>query len=241
MRTARRLSNWGPPPHARGPHPGHLVLGELPGTTPARAGTTGRGCHVRSRTGPPPHARGPQEEGRQPLRDGGTTPARAGTTSRPACRGRRTRDHPRTRGDHDYAMATGQPVRGPPPHARGPLLLRDRDLHYWGTTPARAGTTEATPSRSASSRDHPRTRGDHWAWVVSAGGLPGPPPHARGPQSVTCSFMSPRGCFYLLPGKRTYLPCCRWSRVNTANGLLTRLHAHSAISSPPKGRSWVPL
>ncbi len=93
----------GPPPHARGPLQRRSRRLGLPGTTPARAGTTGmqipsrssgwdhprtRGDHFsssaasRAFSGPPPHARGPLLQlGRQP-RVLGTTPARAGTTGR---------------------------------------------------------------------------------------------------------------------------------------------------------------
>ncbi|CAL2060944.1 hypothetical protein GPN2_12068 [Streptomyces murinus] len=122
---ARRRSSsagvMGPPPHARGPHPGGIRDRQGQGTTPACAGTTGWWCgagaccrdHPRMRgdhtlgtslsgavRGPPPHARGPPILDHLPLIPPGTTPACAGTTVMGFHTMPVLRDHPRMRGDH---------------------------------------------------------------------------------------------------------------------------------------------
>ncbi len=111
----------------------------------------------------------------------GTTPARAGTTGRPDRADPRRWDHPRTRGDHPNIRLRPNAARGPPPHARGPLICTFGYEDDPGTTPARAGTTLGPPGPELERGDHPRTRGDHSSPPLSAMVRTGPPPHARGP------------------------------------------------------------
>jgi len=154
----------GPPPLARGPPVQQSEIRLRAGPTPARAGTTPRrfgrsstsASHPRSRgdhtiraqslgqsPGPPPLARGPRCRDHYREERGGPTPARAGTTSSPSSSAKRIGAHPRSRGDHVNRELESSRRAGPPPLARGPRVLPERNHHVGRPTPARAGTTIA--------------------------------------------------------------------------------------------------
>ncbi len=117
-RTA--VAGRGPPPHARGRQGGTMAHRPSAGTTPARAGKTGRPCpaplggsdHPRTRGedgsplpsssrrfGPPPHARGRPDPAVRTAPGQRTTPARAGKTPDMPGVPSAGPDHPRTRGE----------------------------------------------------------------------------------------------------------------------------------------------
>ena len=171
------------------------------GTTPAGAGTTyrlravrdGRRDHPRGRgddigeqvngiifAGPPPRARGRPTSWTKAAASSGTTPAGAGTTPPPSSTGLGARDHPRGRGDDRSGSCTPAPCRGPPPRARGRLATAANASAFPRTTPAGAGTTPCPPRTPATSRDHPRGRGDDGTSRPGPVVCRGPPPRARG-------------------------------------------------------------
>ncbi len=152
----------GPPPRVRGRHrAGHRHRGGQ-GTTPAGAGTTGRGRQpsdafrdhprgcgddacatspVSSVSGPPPRVRGrPDPESGTVVRTR-TTPAGAGTTPWPLRACVANTDHPRGCGDDGARGDTRGTQRGPPPRVRGRRTGGRDGVGRRRTTPAGAGTT----------------------------------------------------------------------------------------------------
>ncbi len=234
--TAQRtpVEYQGPPPHARGPQHRPVCMLHPRGTTPACAGTTGRGPgrpsatrdHPRMRGdhlicasvamypwGPPPHARGPQHRHQHVLRAGGTTPACAGTTGQRAGQPAPAEDHPRMRGDHRTSVPLRSMPPGPPPHARGPPGPGRQAHRPAGTIPACAGTTQEKHPGRLEHRDHPRMRGDHGDWIVKGVAGEGPPPHARGPRTCRGRRRGWRGTTPACAGttwKRTGGPTRKW-------------------------------
>ncbi len=100
-------------------------------------------------------------------------PARAGSISASGSSSSGTRDHPRTRGEHVAIPSRARRPPGPPPAAQ----LHGQEP---GTTPARAGSTSRPGRWSLTTRDHPRTRGEHAEAYIAESSCRGPPPHARG-------------------------------------------------------------
>ena len=86
-------------------------------------------------------------------------PARAGFTSLPKPCPCSSRDHPRSRGVYQCFMDDGGQATGSSPLARGLHRERTRGKRPTGIIPARAGFTRRRIARSASRRDHPRSRG----------------------------------------------------------------------------------
>ena len=165
---------------------GALVPGaagqDIRGIIPARAGSTSwRWCR-RSRIRDHPRSRGehthpgstPQRKpGSSPLARGapvlvdernvvvGIIPARAGSTP---YRGRPPpirEDHPRSRGEHLAVADRLQGACGSSPLARGAPLHGLVEVERLGIIPARAGSTSTTVTWGWSTRDHPRSRGEH--------------------------------------------------------------------------------
>ena len=115
----------------------------------------------------------------------GITPAHAGTTDLDQLVTAVTQDHPRSRGDHLTWAPSSMPSNGSPPLTRGPLtgVLRS-PLCVW-ITPAHAGTTTIRWMNPDSSRDHPRSRGDHRGETNVFYADRGSPPLTRGPLSIS--------------------------------------------------------
>ncbi len=131
---------------------------------------------------PPPCARGTREPGEQLAPHQRTTPACAGNTgprtSGPAC----SPDHPRLRGEHPHHPGRDPADHGPPPPARGTLLLPPGAGGEGRTTPACAGNTYLNGTQEGTTADHPRLRGEHAAVTMYSRHVRGPPPPARGTQ-----------------------------------------------------------
>ncbi len=201
-------ARWtGPSPRARGTLGGSGHGAVRRGSIPACAGTTVAvviGCQWLR--GPSPRARGPPL--RWPWRNppAGSIPACAGTTAPRSSSSAPTRVHPRVRGDHHQRLHKRCPKVGPSPRARGPRLRRHLRNDPLGSIPACAGTTRISLRIEQCARVHPRVRGDHALPQVDGRSGEGPSPRARGPQFVTCGFIRPGCCFYLLLEKRTYPP-----------------------------------
>ena len=130
--------------------------------------------------GSPPHARGALVGGLETIVLVGITPACAGSTGRWRKSPVRLRDHPRMRGEHPQAPKLSPLVAGSPPHARGALGIGGRRGRRRGITPACAGSTGRTTTRSGPAPDHPRMRGEHLAGADEEMPRNGSPPHARG-------------------------------------------------------------
>ncbi len=159
----------GPPPRARGAPPRRVRRRRGHGTTPASAGSTGtasarrrrRRDHPRERgehsdrellsrpsPGPPPRARGAPAAALAAHPPAGTTPASAGSTPSSTTTRPPRRDHPRERGEHSIDGLRRVARLGPPPRARGALLVVVSVVVSAGTTPASAGSTLADQHRS---------------------------------------------------------------------------------------------
>ena len=192
----------GSPPLTRGPRSLSRPLRSNLRITPAHAGTTSAfyfppfppSDHPRSRgdhlmapaagsiaTGSPPLTRGPLANPPSASVGEGITPAHAGTTAVIVGGVSDLEDHPRSRGDHcDEYSPIGRPF-GSPPLTRGPRRSPARGYDKIRITPAHAGTTKGLLPVLKSSRDHPRSRGDHSVGQVEHGGRRGSPPLTRGP------------------------------------------------------------
>ena len=107
-------------------------------------------------------------------------PAYAGSTRRHRAWYRALRDHPRMRGEHSTTDMIVSGLTGSSPHARGARIpVMDRPQPY-GIIPACAGSTPARRSTPATTRDHPRMRGEHYEQLVGGIDTLGSSPHARG-------------------------------------------------------------
>ena len=153
----------------------------------------GAGDHPRSRgehvvpsdhrpriLGPSSLARGAPDGDRRPEAERGTIPARAGSTRAAAVAEKDLTDHPRSRGEHGGPAVGADSPQGPSPLARG---ARCRARTIGGperTIPARAGSTSVRLQRTRSSRDHPRSRGEHKLYTPLGNRWAGPSPLARG-------------------------------------------------------------
>jgi len=149
-----------PPPRRRGRRLRALAAGQLPGTIPAQAGTTGSVGSTPRIAGDHPRAGGDDWH-----RRGHTTEAR---------------DHPRAGGDDPFLRAMSRVTRGPPPRRRGRHGGHRAVLPRPRTTPAQAGTTPGSCAHSDRSRDHPRAGGDDWNASLGKRWNDGPPPRRRG-------------------------------------------------------------
>src|SRR5690606_3711980 len=150
----------GLPPLARGPLDLHARVERIPGSTPARAGTTvsivnhtprsavyprSRGDHAAPTIatcrphGLPPLARGPRLHAGHCRKLARSTPARAGTTLWDRAVHVLEPVYPRSRGDHVYLFRRTSPDLGLPPLARGPHDVPRLPRGSLGSTPARAG------------------------------------------------------------------------------------------------------
>ncbi len=231
----------GPPPRARGAHDNTASTGPRNGTTPACAGSTldHRGGR-RLAPGPPPRARGAPAA--TPARPGlaGTTPACAGSTPARTRASVSTRDHPRVRGEHHRVNAARVSPGGPPPRARGALLVPLRCRLERGTTPACAGSTSPPPGSARAFWDHPRVRGEHYLGPCGADLSLGPPPRARGARARDVARDAPVGTTPACAGSTTTS-----SRPASPSGDHPRVrgeHDHSVIRSasvpgpPPRAR-----
>ena len=130
--------------------------------------------------GSSPHARGALHSLAQAREVPGIIPACAGSTRRSCCQYRPTQDHPRMRGEHVFTVTEVIPSEGSSPHARGAQVREGACRLRGGIIPACAGSTRLPTRRRASSRDHPRMRGEHAFFGQPTTVSIGSSPHARG-------------------------------------------------------------
>ena len=110
--------------------------------------------------GLPPRERGRPTSEAGSRRAGGTTPARAGKTDPSRRRGAGGGDYPRASGEDHDAIVSAAGIVGLPPRERGRLAGLAAGGRGGGTTPARAGKTEAPERPGAMCRDYPRASGE---------------------------------------------------------------------------------
>ncbi len=154
----------GPSPRVRGAAFPLCHTGNVPGTIPARAGSSTspttsaassrdhpRACgeqpnkvfHGSTFWGPSPRVRGAEERGTQTRGCRGTIPARAGSRGGGQDRGHGGRDHPRACGEQTWINRHRHLCRGPSPRVRGAVVTDDLEQGRLGTIPARAGSSLA--------------------------------------------------------------------------------------------------
>ena len=90
------------------------------------------------------------------------------------------RDHPRIRGEHLGWLSGSGGVVGSSPHTRGARRLGLGRRQTGRIIPAYAGSTRSGTSNSASTRDHPRIRGEHQRRQRRREAGAGSSPHTRG-------------------------------------------------------------
>ena len=130
--------------------------------------------------GPSPLARGKRAQGLRGFILRGTIPARAGETAYQYVNRLCLTDHPRSRGGNFSLIALTRSRSGPSPLARGKQHPDAGRVGKIGTIPARAGETASDSTRTATRRDHPRSRGGNAPCVDVAVEATGPSPLARG-------------------------------------------------------------
>ena len=192
---------WGSSPLARGLRTIVPVKVGGRGIIPARAGFTAAPVparraardHPRSRgvygvkevvtfdrDGSSPLARGLPVPGRVEGRGYGIIPARAGFTTPSRRSPRPGGDHPRSRGVYEEAGTRQSSGNGSSPLARGLPLEPLEVIGLVRIIPARAGFTHSRISRTASTADHPRSRGVYDGRPDRGVHLAGSSPLARG-------------------------------------------------------------
>ncbi len=200
-RPADRCGARGRSPRGRGRPVLRGPRRPVPGTIPARAGTTPGGGDATSEWPDDPRAGGDDKittsetrtvQGRSPRGRGRhaddvalgqrrrTIPARAGTTE---CGSRHpvvAVDDPRAGGDDDADLPTGPTAQGRSPRGRGRLLHQQLLVRGQRTIPARAGTTSRRLIGSGPKKDDPRAGGDDVGHERAAGAGAGRSPRGRG-------------------------------------------------------------
>ncbi len=158
---ARHVRGVGDHPRSRGEHTSESVWKNVrAGSSPLARGARARTCRT------------DWEDGIIPARAGST-----GTTTRSRSCGR---DHPRSRGEHHFFEVVADRSEGSSPLARGALSSSWTLWLRAGIIPARAGSTRRSHNGVRIRRDHPRSRGEHLAPILSGVIKGGSSPLARG-------------------------------------------------------------
>ena len=111
--------------------------------------------------GSSPHTRGAPVDVGPDWRRCRIIPAYAGSTGLCDLGPKAQPDHPRIRGEHAGAHAYTPSRLGSSPHTRGAHGFGTALKQSVGIIPAYAGSTSRRSTRSASTWDHPRIRGEH--------------------------------------------------------------------------------
>ena len=225
------LAVFGSSPRARGTPIPYIRLLAATGIIPACAGNTPRDCRPNRPPWDHPRVRG---EHNWPLQlryaPKGSSPRARGTLDSvefvarrdriiPACAGNTPAefvppdvawDHPRVRGEHMANVNNLFRNSGSSPRARGTLRPMRRAWQWVGIIPACAGNTRAAYMEFASSRDHPRVRGEHDGSEWGGTPLKGSSPRARG----TRSHRPPRAA------RGGIIPACAGNTLRPAAALL---------------------
>ena len=151
----------GSSPHTRGALGGADGFRRRPGIIPAYAGSTPIAVHMNAYgTGSSPHTRG-------------------ALTYMPEA-GFPVTDHPRIRGEHSTYKIGTLKAAGSSPHTRGAQPPCCVQASHTRIIPAYAGSTAPSSTKSRSSPDHPRIRGEHVDGQEAGLQSDGSSPHTRG-------------------------------------------------------------
>ena len=180
--------------HARGAHGDAVLVLDVGGISPARAGSDDLcACAGGPGWGSAPDARGALRPTAVPAGSVGISPARAGSTRCPRRSRTRPRDQPRTRGEHSTACATRYASAGSAPHVRGAHLGNLLVTLPCGISPARAGSTTSSAPAACSPRDQPGTSGEHVSSRAGMTNWPGSAPHLQGVNHRAVQRVLPAG------------------------------------------------
>ncbi len=133
-----------------------------------------------SRFGSAPRARGTPGARQPPDRQWRISPACAGNTRASRILSRAATDQPRVRGEHRSGARARRAQHGSAPRARGTPCVHDSGEFMIRISPACAGNTSSTTSRSRWRTDQPRVRGEHRPGDVHVAPDAGSAPRARG-------------------------------------------------------------
>ena len=89
-------------------------------------------------------------------------------------------DHPRMCGEKICVKLSLKSLFGSPPRMRGKAPINRHQAEEHGVTPACAGKSAGTGSRSGASWDHPRVCGEKHSAMVASLQIKGSPPRVRG-------------------------------------------------------------
>ena len=108
------------------------------------------------------------------------TPAWAGKSVSSEIRTFSRQDHPRVGGEKDTMPNFWAAASGSPPHGRGKVLQKLRQLSLVGITPAWAGKSRYRCRCWSGGQDHPRVGGEKARCSVTGAKFWGSPPRRRG-------------------------------------------------------------
>ena len=195
-----------------------------------------------SDSGSPPRGRGKgnsKADGRCAM---GITPAWAGKSVSSEIRTFSRQDHPRVGGEKDTMPNFWAAASGSPPHGRGKVLQKLRQLSLVGIAPAWAGKSRYRCRCWSGGQDHPRMGGEKSPGRALRCCIRGSPPRGRGKETrpLLCRFSS--GITPAWAGKsRPVSPPHRPHRDHPRMGGEKRQAlsaAHGSAGSPPRGRVW---
>ena len=183
-RVMRLMGGYGSPPRVRGKRPRRRHAQRRRGLTPACAGKTSPPGPRSGRSAAHPRVCGENPTpSSSPPPTPWLTPACAGKTPDGAPPPPPSSAHPRVCGENFSFNVQCVGEHGSPPRVRGKRELSGTRWIYSGLTPACAGKTGSTSSRSAPTcgpRAHPRVCGENEVGVKVTADLEGSPPRVRG-------------------------------------------------------------
>ena len=242
-RVMRLMGGYGSPPRVRGKRPRRRHAQRRRGLTPACAGKTSPPGPRSGRS-----AAHPRVCGENPTPSSSPPPTPWLT---PACAGK-TPDgappppssaHPRVCGENFSFNVQCVGEHGSPPRVRGKRELSGTRWIYSGLTPACAGKTGSTSSRSAPTcgpRAHPRVCGENSSIRLLISSSSGSPPRVRGKPANSCSEKRPCRLTPACAGKTPSGPGrTRGPRAHPrvcGENLVCRRTIHTFAGSPPRVR-----
>ena len=176
-----RQCNRGSPPHVRGKDLQRPRQHRGTGITPACAGKSF--CFRSSSVRTWDHPRMCGEKGsryREQIYSLGSPPHVRGKVTFVIECPQLPKDHPRMCGEKMHMLLCVPASYGSPPHMRGKGRVRHVFLPFSGITPAHAGKRGTLDFWHYADKDHPRTCGEKFHFVIVFSAPQGSPPHMRG-------------------------------------------------------------
>ena len=158
--------------------------------------------------GSPPRMRGKLNQAVAVFCFAGITPADAGKTYAGRYSTYRSQDHPRGCGENIKARVRRHRYTGSPPRMRGKPWYALADRQRQRITPAGAGKTSGSRTRTNCRKDHPRRCGENYLPGFGFSFPLGSPPQVRGKHCEANNYtddcrITPAGA-----GKTSHLPGC---------------------------------